>query len=84
MALRSRGKASMVGAITLGLIVSMTVVSAPAQAASLVGKPCKKVGATTVDGSGRTLVCVKVKRGKNKERKPRAGGRRWLCRSASS
>jgi len=66
MALRSRGKASMVGAITLGLIVSMTVVSAPAQAASLVGKPCKKVGATMGDGPGRTVICTKITKGKKK------------------
>jgi hypothetical protein len=66
MALRSRGKASMVGAITLGLIVSMTVVSAPAQAASLVGKPCKKVGATMGDGPGRTVICTKIAKGKKK------------------
>ena len=56
----------MVGAITLGLIVSMTVVSAPAQAASLVGKPCKKVGATMGDGPGRTVICTKIKKGKKK------------------
>ena len=66
MALRSRGKASMVGAITLGLIVSTTVVSAPAQAASLVGKPCKKVGATMGDGPGRTVICTKITKGKKK------------------
>ena len=70
-ALRGPPEEAVVGTIrtllvaVLTMLVVGTAVSAPAQA-SLVGKPCKKVGATTVDGSGRTLVCVKVKRGKNK------------------
>jgi len=44
----------------LTMLVVGTAVSAPAQA-SLVGKPCKKVGATTVDGSEMKKTSSKIK-----------------------
>ena len=47
-------------------LIAMAALSAPAQAASLVGKPCKKAGITSADGPGRTVVCTKMTKGKNK------------------
>ncbi|MBM3690066.1 MAG: hypothetical protein FJW80_10540 [Actinobacteria bacterium] len=59
--------ASVVGlasAVALGVMASL--LSGPAQAASLVGTPCQKVGMTMGDGPGRTVVCTRIKKGKNK------------------
>ena len=53
-------------ALVVGVGLSAALLSAPAQAASLVGKPCKKVGATMGDGPGRTVICTKLKSGKKK------------------
>jgi hypothetical protein len=47
---------------------SIAVGSTPASATNLVGKPCSKVGATTGDGVGGTLICTKIKKGKKKGR----------------
>ena len=52
-------------AAALALSLSFTF-SAPAQAASLVGKPCKKAGITRADGPGRTVICTKMKKGPKK------------------
>ncbi|MEK9663244.1 MAG: hypothetical protein VW082_01355 [Candidatus Nanopelagicales bacterium] len=56
------GVCALLASVTLGL----ALVNAPAQAASLVGKPCKKAGATTGDGPGRTLVCTKITRARTR------------------
>jgi len=56
--------ASLAAVLAAGL--GAALLAAPAQAASLVGKPCKKVGATQSDGPGRTVKCVKVTKGKDK------------------
>ena len=56
--------ASLAAVLAAGL--SAALLAAPAQAASLVGKPCKKVGITRPDGPGRTVQCVKVSKGKDK------------------
>lgn len=53
-------------AAAVSLAVGISPLSAPAQAASLVGKPCSKEGATIGDGPGRVLVCTKITKGKNK------------------
>jgi hypothetical protein len=53
-------------ALAIAGLVGMSVAAAPAQAASLVGKPCKQVGATQGDGPGRTVICTKMTKGKNK------------------
>jgi len=50
----------------LAVLVAVALASAPAQAASLVGKPCKKAGMTKSDGPGRTVICKKAKQGKFK------------------
>jgi hypothetical protein len=52
--------------LALAAITGLALASAPAQAASLVGKPCKQVGAKQGDGPGRTIVCTKMTKGKNK------------------
>ncbi len=46
--------------------LATTVVPAPAQAATVEGKACKKAGATQGDGPNRTVICAKVAKGKNK------------------
>lgn len=46
--------------------LTTTVVPAPAQAATVEGKACKKAGATQGDGPSRTVICAKVAKGKNK------------------
>lgn len=48
--------------LTFGITSSMS----SAWADTLVGKPCTTVGATTGDGPGRTVVCAKATKGKNK------------------
>lgn len=53
-------------AAAVSLAATGALLATPAQAASLVGKPCKKVGVTRPDGPGRTLVCTKVTRGPQK------------------
>ena len=53
-------------ALAIAALVGMSVAAAPAQAASLVGKPCTKLGATQGDGPGRTIICTKMTKGKNK------------------
>ncbi len=53
-------------AAAASLTVGIALLTAPAQAASLVGKPCSKEGTTTGDGPGRVLVCTKITKGKNK------------------
>ena len=55
-------------ATSLVASVGLALASAPVQAANLVGKPCSKAGDTTRDGSGRTLVCTKIKKGPKKGR----------------
>lgn len=62
--LRSRVTVSL--ALVVGVGLSAALLSAPAQAATLVGKPCKKVGMTRGDGPGRTVKCVKVTKGPKK------------------
>ncbi len=54
------------GALALVAGLSPVLLSGSAQAASLVGKPCAKVGQTMGDGPGRTVVCTRVKKGKKK------------------
>lgn len=54
------------GALAVVAGLSLALVTAPAQAASLEGKPCKKAGATRPDGPGRTLVCTKITKGPKK------------------
>ncbi|MFZ8981623.1 MAG: hypothetical protein ACO21N_07135, partial [Candidatus Nanopelagicales bacterium] len=51
---------------TTVMLVALAVVPGPAHAASLVGKPCAKVGAPMGDGPGRTVVCTKITNGKKK------------------
>jgi len=59
-------------AVVLLSLLALTVSSFnEAEAASLVGKPCAKVGVNSGDGPGRTVVCVKLTSGKDK------GKRRW-------
>jgi len=43
-----------------------TFVPAPANAATVEGKACKKAGTTQGDGPNRTVICTKVTKGKNK------------------
>ena len=60
---------AMVVAVVLAVIgtaVAAVVTPGRAQAASLVGKPCPKVGITKGDGPGRTVICARVKKGKHK------------------
>ena len=52
--------------LALAAITGLALASAPAQAASLVGKPCTKLGAKQGDGPGRTIICTKMTKGKNK------------------
>jgi len=52
--------------IALAVGLGAALLASPAQAATLVGKPCTKAGATQGDGPGRTVTCVKVTTGKNK------------------
>jgi hypothetical protein len=52
--------------MAVAAVASLAFASAPAQAASLVGKPCTKLGATQSDGPGRTIICTKMTKGKNK------------------
>lgn len=56
----------MLCAIAATLVVAAMLVSAPAQAATLVGKPCTKVGTMMGDGPGRTVICTKLRSGKKK------------------
>lgn len=65
-----------VGLLVLGLLSSSLFLAAGVEAATLVGKPCLKLGATAGDGPGRTLVCAKVTSGKNK------GKRLWQLRKS--
>jgi hypothetical protein len=62
----SRAVLAIVTAGTCAMATSLAIVGAPAQAASLVGKPCTKLGATQGDGPGRTIICTKMTKGKNK------------------
>ncbi len=55
-----------VSTVTLAAVLSVSLVGSSAQAASLVGKPCKKAGVTRPDGPGRTLVCAKITKGPQK------------------
>ena len=60
---------STVIAVALALLGTVLLIAGSpdsAQAASLVGKPCKKVGTTMGDGPGRTVICTKLKSGKKK------------------
>jgi invasion protein IalB len=53
-------------AVAASALIVMAVLAAPAQAASLVGKPCTKAGTTSGDGPGRTVICTKMTKGKHK------------------
>ena len=58
---------SLVVAAVLALIGTAGAIAIgpePAQAATLVGKPCPKLGMTMGDGPGRTVICSRVKKGK--------------------
>ena len=57
-------RATLAAAATV--LIGTAILSGPAQAAPVVGKPCKQAGMTSVDGAGRTVVCKKAKAGKNK------------------
>jgi len=60
---------SLVVAAVLALIGTAGAIAIgpePAQAATLVGKPCPKLGMTMGDGPGRTVICSRVKKGKHK------------------
>lgn len=50
------------------LLLAAFVGAVPAQAASSVGKPCPRPGATDIDPTGRPLVCARVTKGKDKGR----------------
>ena len=52
----------------MATVLSIALVGPSAQAASLVGKPCKKVGMTMGDGPGRTVICTRMKKGPKKGR----------------
>lgn len=57
--------------LVVGLVATSIALGYPgghttAHAASLVGQPCTKVGATTGDGPGRTVQCVRTVGGKKK------------------
>lgn len=62
----SRAILAIVTAGTCAMATSLAIVGAPAQAASVEGKPCKKAGVTRPDGPGRTLVCTKITKGPQK------------------
>jgi hypothetical protein len=57
---------SLLVALLSASLAAFALASVPAQAASLVGKPCTKLGAKQGDGPGRTIVCTKMTKGKNK------------------
>lgn len=59
-------RSSVLAAVLLAAGLVAAVLISPAQAASLVGKPCSRAGATMNEGPNRTLVCTKVTKGKNK------------------
>jgi hypothetical protein len=59
---------SVLALIASAVLAAGVLAGSPAHAASLIGKPCSKAGTTTGDGSGGTLICTKMKKGKNKGR----------------
>lgn len=66
------------GLAVLVILGSATWTTTAVEAATLVGKPCSKLRATTGDGPGRTVVCVKATSGKNK------GKRIWQLKKTTA
>jgi len=61
------GRTTTLVAVMLSATLAFAGLLAPAaQAATLVGKPCKKAGVTQGDGPGRTVICTKITKGKKK------------------
>lgn len=61
-----RPVSSLVLVTAITATVACALPTSPAMAASLAGKPCQKVGMTTGDGPGRTVVCTRMKKGPKK------------------